>query len=165
MDRGIRDQHRPPTRQGQRHTNHMPARLRVHHATHVLVDARKIPCGSRHHRVGVTVGDHQRGKDVALVGHEPQTVAPQIPAPLQPSEQILGELLDVRRRSGVKQLELWAHRDAERLETLADLLSRADQDRHAETLREERMRGAQDGRVFAFSEDHALRLGAHFLVS
>ena len=161
MDTSICDQHRAAAAQRERNADDVPARLLVHHPVHVAVNARPVAGDARHHRVGVSMRDHQRCENVALVGDEALAVAFQIAAPLQPRIEQLGELLYERRRARIDQLEVLAQRNAEFAEALGDDLLAADQDRLAEALLQERVGGTDDARVLAFGEDDAFWIVAN----
>ena len=132
--------------------------LGVEHALHVVVDARPVARDAGDQRIGVAMRHHQRAEDVALVGDEPLAVALQVAVALQARIEEVGELLQVRGFSRVDQLVLWPQHHAEGAELLAHHLGRADEDRHAEALREIGVRGADHGRLLALGEDDALGL-------
>ena len=97
-----------PRHKRQRHGNDMAAWLRIQHAASVVEDAGPVARRARDHCVGVPMRHHQRSEDVALVEHQPYAVATQIAMPLQPFEEVIGELLGVGGVPRVEQRELAA---------------------------------------------------------
>ncbi len=134
------------------------ARTVVDDAADLLERDREIPGDARHHRIGVTVGDHRRREVVAVLVDQALAVAHQKALALQTLVEELRVHGVSARQGGIVDLhpldivEIQSGGRGIRL----DAILPPDQDRGTEALRHERNRGAHHLLLLALGEDDSL---------